>query len=74
MQSRNPTGSFLLRLDDDQRAELNELAREADLPVQHYVEMRIFGYIKPRKAGRPRRNRDQLPLPIDEGSPIKKSA
>lgn len=74
MQSRNPTGSFLLRLDDEQRAELNELAQQADLPVQHFVELRIFGHIKPRAAGRPRKNRDQLALPLNEGEQTRKSA
>lgn len=74
MRSVNPSGSFLLRLDDDQRAELNQMAHEADLPVQHYIEMRLFGRIKPRMAGRPRKNRDQPELPIEEEAPIRKSA
>lgn len=74
MQSRNPSGSFLLRLDDDQREELNVLAQQESVPVQHYIELRIFGRIRPRAAGRPRKIRNQPTLPIEEEATPRKSA
>jgi hypothetical protein len=77
MRSSNPSGSFLLRLDAEQRAELDRLARETDLPLQQYLELRLLGRIAPRERARGRRGqRDQLPLPIpsNEGAPTRKSA
>lgn len=74
MRSSNPRGSFLLRLDDEQRGELDELAKQADLPLQQYMELRLLGHIAPRERVRRRVQRDQLPLPIEEETPIRKSA
>jgi len=62
----NPRGSYLLRLDAEQREQLNEMADEAGLPIQYFIEQRLFGCIKPRKQGRPRKNQDQPQLPIEE--------
>lgn len=75
MQTVNPSGSYLLRLDHEQRGELDQMARAADMPIQHFIELRLFGRVKPRTMGRPRKNRDQPQLPIDEEErPLDKSA
>ena len=42
------------------------MADEAGLPIQYFIEQRLFGCIKPRKQGRPRKNQDQPQLPIEE--------
>lgn len=77
MRSSNPSGSFLLRLDVEQRAELDRLAQETDLPLQQYLELRLLGRIAPRERTRGRRGqRDQLPLsiPSEQGATNRKSA
>ncbi len=67
--------SFLLRLSEEQRAELGRLAAAADMPIQEYIELRIFGEVRPRQDPRaPRNPSGQLPLPIEEEAPIRKSA
>lgn len=67
--------SFLLRLSEDQRAELGRLAEAASMPIQEYIELRVFGEVRPRQDPRaPRKPSDQLPLPIEEEAPIRKSA
>ncbi len=66
--------SFLLRLSEEQREELGRRAEDAGMPIQEYIELRVFGEVRPRQDPRaPRKPSDQLPLPIEE-EPIRKSA
>jgi DNA-binding MarR family transcriptional regulator len=67
--------SVLVRLTDKQREQLDELAATEGLPVQQFIELRIFGEVRPRRDPRaPRRADAQLPLAIDEEAPTRKSA
>jgi hypothetical protein len=67
--------SFNFRMDEEQHAQLARLAAEAELPVQQFIELSVFGRIRPRRDPRaPRKQRDQLPLPIEEEALIRKSA
>lgn len=59
----------LIRLTDEQYEELRAMAAKADLPVQHMVELKLFGQLRPRfdpKAPRPNRRRrtqaEELPI------------
>lgn len=65
---------MLVRLTLEQRAELDEMAARAGLPLQQFIELRVFGEVRPRRDPRaPRKPSDQLPLMIEE-EPIRKSA
>lgn len=64
MERVNPRGSYLLRLNEEQRRELNRLAADEGMPIQHFIELRLFGHVKPRTMGRPRRDRNQPQLPV----------
>jgi hypothetical protein len=67
--------SFNFRMDEEQYAQLVRLAAEAELPVQQFIELSVFGRIRPRRDPRaPRKQRDQLPLPIEGEALIRKSA
>ncbi|MDP9093098.1 MAG: type II toxin-antitoxin system RelB/DinJ family antitoxin [Actinomycetota bacterium] len=76
MRLKTTPHSFNLRMDDEQHAELGQLAAAAGLPVQQYIELQLFGRIRPRFDPRaPRKNRDQLTLPTeDEERPLDRSA
>lgn len=72
--SRVAKRSVLVRLTDEQRDRLVELAGDAGLPVTQFIELRVFGEIRPRVDPKaPRRRPEQLPLEIQE-APIRKSA
>lgn len=78
MKLKTTPHSFNLRLDDEQHAELGRLAEEAGMPVQQFIELRLFGRIRARfdpRAPRKVRNQGQLDLHIDnEERPLNKSA
>ncbi len=75
MDSRVATRSVLFRITDEQREHLNELAAQEGLPVTQFIELRVFGEIRPRVDPRaPRKSSAQLPLPIEEEAPTRKSA
>lgn len=72
--SRVAKRSVLVRITDEQRERLVELADEAGLPVTQFIELRVFGEIRPRVDPKaPRRQPEQLPLEIQE-APTRKSA
>lgn len=72
--SRVAKRSVLVRLTDEQRERLDDLAAQAGLPVTQFIELRVFGEIRPRVDPRaPRRQPDQLPLAIEE-EPTRKTA
>jgi len=72
--SRVAKRSVLVRITDEQRERLVELADEAGLPVTQFIELRIFGEIRPRVDPRAsRRQPEQLPLELQEAS-TRKSA
>jgi hypothetical protein len=51
------------------------MAAAEGLPIQHLIELRVFGEIRPRFDLRaPRKQHDQLPLSVEEEAPIRKSA
>lgn len=69
----NPSGSYLLRLEHECRAELDRGAAEAGLPLQHYIELQLFGRVLPRKRpGRPRLHETQAQIPglAEEGNQL----
>lgn len=67
--------SFLWRLSEEQRAELGQLADAAGMPIQEYLELRVFGRVRPRLDQRSKRvARNQPQLPINEETVIRKSA
>lgn len=67
--------SVLVRLTLEQRAQLDELAEREGLPIQQFIELRVFGEVRPRRDPRaPRRADAQLPLHISEETPLEKSA
>ncbi|HRC11553.1 MAG TPA: hypothetical protein PLX68_01650 [Dermatophilaceae bacterium] len=73
-ESRVANRSLLVRLTDEQRDQLDQLAAAEGLPVSQFIELRVFGEIRPRFDPRaPRKQRDQLPLGIEE-APTRKSA
>jgi len=67
--------SFNFRMDEEQHTALARLASEAELPVQQFIELKVFGRIRPRRDPRaPRKQHDQLPLPTAEEELTRKSA
>jgi predicted HicB family RNase H-like nuclease len=63
MRLRTTPHSFNLRMDDQQHAELARLAGEAGLPVQQYIELCLFGRIRPRVDPRAPRKAPRYPQP-----------
>ncbi len=58
--------SFLWRLSEEQRTELGQLADAAGVPIQEYLELRVFGRVRPRLDQRSKRaTRDHPQLPIE---------
>ena len=68
--------SVLVRLTVEQREQLAELAAHEGLPIQQFIELRVFGQVRPRRDPRaPRRADTQLPLGLDDQeAPTRKSA
>jgi hypothetical protein len=69
--------SFLWRLSEEQRTELGQLADTAGVPIQEYLELQVFGRVRPRLDQRSKRaGRDQPQLPIEgtEEASTRKSA
>jgi hypothetical protein len=53
----------------------HRVADEACMPIQEYLELRVFGRVRPRVDQRSKRAaRNQPPLPIAEEMPLGKSA
>lgn len=76
MAPKTTPHTFNLRMSAEQYAELHRAAKANNLPAQQYIELQVFGQVRPRfDPHAPRKSQDQPQLPIDdEERPLHKSA